>query len=369
MKHYSTHIFCTPEVHELPQAYTSEIASLLDGVKSNHSFYGQGVIGENIIGDKKDTFQSRYRKLSMNDCFELCQRIRKTRKDIDEHPDSFVVILTHKENDLKWFSATDGRNIYINVKDLELYSGNQTRYPIAFQILENIFQSICGIIYKENEIDERIHKRSHQCINDLCRQKSKIISKLKTASICIQCKDLARDNGISYEELEIFDTMLDSIKTPAIIKIKDEEENKKALIIDQSGQLQINGDLVKIDPLPFSFYVFFLQKNSAVNLLDLKKYVNEIALIYQKLKHKGEVRYKLSKLNIEKIRQKITSSREFIKNPEFSKIVSSINAVLESSIQPDLLNAFQLQSDGSSNYFIPIDKSLVKIDENFLLNK
>lgn len=58
MKGYSTHIFCTPEVHELPQAYTSEIASLLDGVKSNHSFYGQGVIGENIIGDKRILFKA-----------------------------------------------------------------------------------------------------------------------------------------------------------------------------------------------------------------------------------------------------------------------------------------------------------------------
>lgn len=317
MKGYSTHIFCTPEVHELPQAYTSEIASLLDGVKSNHSFYGQGVIGENIIGDKKDTFQSRYRKLSMNDCFELCQRIRKTRKDIDEHPDSFVVILTHKENDLKWFSATDGRNIYINVKDLELYSGNQTRYPIAFQILENIFQSICGIVYKENEIDERIHKKSNQCINDLCRQKSKIINKLKSAKVCDSCKQVANRNNISDDELEIFNEILESIKTPAIIKLSPSENESKPVKVDAKGNILINGILFDIEYQLRSIYILFLSHTDGITFDKLEKHVEELAKIYQKIKRKEKEIMVVSDAIIEKVRNIIVRGRHNQFDPSF----------------------------------------------------
>lgn len=362
MKGYRTHIFCTPEVHELPQAYTSEIASLLDGVKSNHSFYGQGVIGENIIGDKKDTIQSRYRKLSMNDCFELCQRIRKNIKDIDEHPDSFVVILTHKENDLKWFSATDGRNIYINVKDLELYSGNQTIYPIAFQILENIFQSICGIVYKENEIDERIHIKSNQCINDLCRQKSRIINKLKSARICDSCKKLANSKEISDTELEIFIEILESIKTPAIIKLNQYEKESKPVKVDANGNILINGILFDIEYQLRSIYILFLSHTDGITFDKLEKHVEELAKIYQKIKRKEKEIMVVSDAIIEKVRNIIVRGRHNQFDPSFYRKVNEINKELRKYIEPSIVESLLIKKDEHGIYSVQIDDSKIDID-------
>lgn len=365
MKGYSTHIFCTPEVHELPQAYTSEIASLLDGVKSNHSFYGEGVIGEEIIGDKKDTFQSRYRKLSMNDCFELCQRIRNNRNDINEHPESFVVILTYKENDQKWFSATDGKNIYINVKDLELYSGNQTRYPIAFQILENLFQSICGIVYKENEIDERIHKKSNQCINDLCRQKSKIINKLKSAKICDSCKQVANSNDISDDELEIFNEILESIKTPAIIKFSPSENQSKPIKVDAKGNILINGILFDIEYQLRSIYILFLSHTDGSAFNDIEEYVTELAWIYQKVRNKGKDIAYVSQVNIDRIRNIIVRGRHNQFDPTFYRKVSEINNELLKQLDQSIVDSFLIKKDELGVYSIKLDDSKIDIDTKF----
>jgi hypothetical protein len=366
MRPYITYIFCTPEVSETPQAFTAEIATLLDGVKSNHSFHGCGVISEEIIKDKKEDFKSIYRKISMGDFFEFCNRIRKTNKEIKE--DGFVVLLTNKENTQKHFSGTDGKNIYINVKDLELYSLNQSRYPIAFQVLENIFQALCGIVYQDDKIDERLHLKSKGCINDVCRQKSKIINKLKSASICDSCLTIAKSKNISDFELDIFNDMLESIKNPAVFKISQVNNTSKAVVINESGQLLINGVNIEIDALPLSFYVFFLQQETPIHLVDLKKYYSQIADIYQKIKHKGEFRYKTSITNKNRIKKKVVSSKDYPINPEFSKIVTNINSVLSKSIDPGLTNSLHLRSDGASNYSIPVDASIVEIHKNYLLS-
>jgi hypothetical protein len=365
MRPYSTYIFCTPEVSETPQAFTVEIATLLDGVKSNHSFYGCGLVPDKFIEHKKDDFNSLYRKFQMQDFFEFCKRLRDDNNEFQD--DSFVVLLTNKENTQKYFSATDGKNIYINVKDLELYSLNQSRYPIAFQILENIFQAICGIVYHDDRIDERLHSKSIGCINDVCRQKSKIINKLKSVSICENCRSIAKTNDIMSDyELEVFNDILESIKTPLVIKFEQNKKDEKPVIIDRAGNIFINGEILQLENLIRSIYIFFLIHNKGMTFDELGKHVNELAWLYQKIKNKGKKITVTAETNIEKVKSIILSGRHNQFDPTFYRKISELNNELKKQLNPNIVDAFLLRKDQNGIYMVKVDPSKIEVHSELI---
>jgi hypothetical protein len=367
MKPYVTYIFCTPEVSETPLAFTVEIATLLDGVKSNHSFYGCGVIPDKFIEDKQEDFNSIYRKIPMQGFFDICNKIRTINKDI--HDDAFVVLLTNKENIQKYFSATDGKNIYINVKDLELYSLNQSRYPIAFQILENIFQSICGIVYHDDKIDERLHLKSIGCINDVCRQKSKIINKLKSASICEDCKKIVITNELMSDyELGVFNEILESIKTPLVIKFEQNKKDEKPVKIDKSGNITINGNVIELENLHRALYIFFLIHDNGMPFEQLGQHINELAILYQKIRNKGKENIVLAETNIEKMRSVVVSGRHNQFDPTFYRKVSEINNELKKQLEPSIVNTLLLKKDETGVYRVKINDTKIDVDPNLKMN-
>jgi hypothetical protein len=367
MKPYSTYIFCTPEVSETPQAFTAEIAALLDGVKSNHSFYGCGIISQKIIKDKQEDFNNIYRKIAMDDFFEFCNQLRKTNKEIKN--DEFVVLLTNKENTQKYFSATDGKNIYINVKDLELYSLNQSRYPIAFQVLENIFQAICGIIYHDDKIDERLHLKSVGCINDVCRQKSRIINKLKSVSICEDCRSIVKTNDVMSDyELEVFNEIIESIKTPLVIKFEQNKKDEKPVKVDKGGNITINGNVIELENLHRTLYIFFLIHDKGKLFEQLGQHINELARLYQKIRNKGKEITVLAETNIEKIRSIVISGRHNQFDPTFYRKVSEINNELKKQLDPSIVDALLLKKDDTGVYRVKINDTKIYVDDTLKIN-
>jgi hypothetical protein len=362
MRHFNTFIYCTKEVSEVPEAYTREIEELLNTVKQNHIFNAIGEVPVDCIGDKKSIFDNEYANLKLQDSFSICESIRDTNHQID--PNSFVVLLTTKQNNLKWFSATDGKNIYINVKDLEKYSNNQSKYPIAYQIVENIFQSLCGITFDENILDERLHKKTTGCINDICSQKSKIIFKLKEGKICDDCKEIAQKNGMSDFEYDLFVELVKSISKPAAVRIESKRNEFKSIVVDDKGNISINGSNLEIDHLHRTIYIFFLIKNKGFSLTDLSEHIKEITEIYQKVKHKGNDIKVLSEVNIEKIRNIVVSGRHNQFDPRFYRIVSELNRQLKKEIDSTIVEEFLLTLHDEL-YCIKIDPSKVEINSKF----
>jgi hypothetical protein len=365
MRSCSTFIFCTPEVHETPQAFTTEVANVWEGIKSYIFFWGCGQVDNKSIGDKENIFKSEFRNLSMNDCFDICDRIRKSNVDIQEN--DFVVLLTNKKNNLNWFSATDGKNIYINVKNLELHSYNHTKYPVAYQILENIFQAICGIVFNNGVLDERIHKKPVGCINDMCFHKFQIIRKLKEGKICEKCQKMALNHGINDFDLELFQLLIEGIKNPALVKFEQRKGEEIPVKVDEKGYLFINGSLIELEALMRSIYIFFLIKQKGFVFSELDIHVNEMAWLYQKIRNKGKEINAVADTNIEKIRNILVSGRHNQFNPLFYKRTSEINSELRKQIDPTLVDAFLLQKSDDGLYSIKIDGSKVNIDSNFIL--
>jgi hypothetical protein len=365
MDTHSIFIYCTEEVHETPKAFTLEIANVFEGIKSYLFFYGCGLVDKKIIGDKESTFKSEYRALTMSDSFEICERIRESESNIQVN--DFVVLLTNKKNNLNWFSATDGKNIYINVKDLELHSYNHTKYPVAYQILENIFQAICGIVFNNGELDERIHKKPVGCINDMCFHKFQIIRKLKEGKVCEQCKKMALNHEINDFDLELFQLLLEGIKNPALVKFEQRKGEEIPVKVDEKGFLFINGSLIELEALMRSIYIFFLIKQKGFVFSELNEHVNEMAWLYQKIRRKGEVIKFVAETNIEKIKNILVSGRHNQFNPLFYRRVSEINNELRKQIDPVLVDAFLLQKSDDGLYSIKIDASKVNIDSKFIL--
>jgi hypothetical protein len=365
MNSYGVHIFCTSEVTEFPEAYTNEIADLLNQVKDNFAFFGRGYVDDALVKEFIPNIKDPYSGVPMNDFFELCKKIKTVYELTYEY--TFIVLLTNKNHNKNWFSSTDGINIYINVNDLERFSSNQSKYPIAFQIIENIFQARCGIVYTDDKLDEKLHKISEGCVNDICNNKLQIINKLKESKICRACKKMAIETGVRENELEWISEILKIIKARNHIRLEKTDRNKKIFKIDESGNITVNEKKLNIPTLPKAFYLFFIQQYQGTPPYKLKSYNKEIASIYQKLKHKGEFKYKLSKANIEKIKNYTTSTEQTL-NPNFYKIVSTINKTIDKEIDLNLVNLLYLQPNDSKLYFVSIDHSMTEIHPNFILD-
>lgn len=354
MKHYLTLIYCTPEVHEVPQAFCLELASLLKKTKGYFTFFGLGAVPEKVLNN--DLPQRRFDLHPISDFFSLCENIRRIDQDGD--PDVFIVILTKKNNTTNWFSATDGKNIYINVDNLNEYSYNELTYTIAFQILENLFQALCGIVYDQGRFHKALHTNTIGCINDICNDKTEIFNKLKKGTICKSCKLLAQQKGIDKEDLKMFQTLLTSIRNQAFEKLK--LQNVTLIEVDEKGNIVINRKELPIEYLPRSIYIFFLMQEEQIHFLDLKKYTKQIAEIYQIVRHNGLEVNKISKSNTEKIRKKVMAENEF------HKVVSSIKSQIGRALEPEVSQNFLLKPNGNGAYSIPIEKNKIKLPSKFL---
>ena len=122
--------------------------------------------------------------LSWRELFSLCRFYREVFKIED---DSFVVLLTKRKNALNWFSAVDeARNIFVHTAEWELYTNKNAKYPIVYQVVENVLQFLMKIDI-ENVPNEFVHEPLKGCMNDFCDDKSQIIIKLQTANICDTC--------------------------------------------------------------------------------------------------------------------------------------------------------------------------------------
>lgn len=129
-------------------------------------------------------FQNDY--FLWDDFFVLCSKYRSENNISD---DDFLVVLTELKNDSNWFSAfspTGERTIFIQATDWENYIYCEPSYPIAYEIVENIFQSM---VYQKigDEFWEFVHQEPIGCMNDMCGFKANISLKLRSADICGDC--------------------------------------------------------------------------------------------------------------------------------------------------------------------------------------
>lgn len=226
--------------------------------------------------------------------FYLCNFFRNTQDKLDT---DFVVILTSHRNEFNWFSATKNRNIFVHTDDWEILTKKENKFGVAYQVIENIFQSLIGSTYEVTEESANVHFKPIGCINDFCQDKATVILKLKTADICQDCIDAAHQQGMSNNSLLIFQSVLESLSAKFRALNVQNLVEPKPILIGKNGTITIGGKEIRLEPLQKTLFIFFLTHANGETLDSLPNYEDHLFKIYSKIR-KGAERSKIKSLTL-----------------------------------------------------------------------
>lgn len=143
---------------------------------------------------------------------EIFSELRRYRNDYNIAEDDTIVLLTGLRNNQNWFSTPNpegSKEIFIHTKDWENYIYCDSKYPIAFQVIENILQMLAFNV--NEDILGLYHEPPIGCFNDMVSFKPHISFKLRTADICKDCLDRMIEKevpiNIIKQSLKIMNTL------------------------------------------------------------------------------------------------------------------------------------------------------------------
>ncbi len=288
--------------------------------------------------------------LSWRELFSLCTHYRELSYI---ESDSFVLLLTQRKNGLNWFSAIDGdRNLFVHTAEWENYTKVNSKYPIAYQVIENIMQSLMKIdIY--DVPNQFVHEPLKGCMNDFCNNKHQIIIKLQTANICPDCVKKIKSEGVSPKIISQAKSIFNGIRNEFIFQEEEQSTEPVSLIVDKKGKILIPEYNLEINltPLFKTLYLFFLSKPEGVTVADLCDYKEELLAIYKKLRPTA------SKEDAESRISKLSHPLGDGFNPPRSHINRTITALLK---EP-LADFYRISGTAGNPYKIHVPRNLIDI--------
>ena len=288
--------------------------------------------------------------LSWRELFSLCTHYRELSY-IDS--ESFVVLLTQRKNGLNWFSAIDGaKNIFVHTAEWELYTKVNSKYPVAYQVIENIMQSLMKIdIY--DAPNQYIHEPLKGCMNDFCNNKKQIIIKLQTANICHDCIEKIRKEGVNAKILKQAKSIFNGIRNEFIFQEEEQSPDPVSLIVDSKGKILIpeyNLE-IKLTPLFKTLYLFYLSKPEGVTVAQLCDYKKELLSIYKKLR---------PSVSTEDAETRITNLSHPL-GDGFNPTKSHINKIITVLLKEPLADFYRISGTAGNSYKVNVPKNLIDI--------
>lgn len=294
--------------------------------------------------------------LSWRELFSLCKHYRD-RFGIDA--DGFVVLLTQRKNALNWFSASDGsNNIFVHTAEWDSYTNVNSKYPIAYEVTQNIVQSLMDIDMSTIPNDY-CHEPLRGCMNDFCYNKRQVIIKLQTANICEDCLERIRSKNIDNEIIRQVNGLFNIIRNEFIFQVSgsnnpvvEPKTEIQPLVVERDGRLilpMVNLE-IKMTPLFKALYLFFLSKPAGVTLSSLCDYNAEIINIYKKLR--PGVAEEDANRRIEMLTHPIGDG--------FNPAKSHINRII-SDLLPELAEFYKISGTAGGAYSIQLPRGLIDI--------
>jgi len=236
-----------------------------------------------LIDDKFENLDE-IKSLSFEDFFNIADKYRVIRSIPKE---DIVVVLSPIKHNRNWFSGVSNKNIFVNTQGWEYLTNNDSKYGIAYQIIENIFQLLVGIEYDTATTDPNIHHTSIGCVNDYCKNKLEVVSKLRNAYICYSCQQRAVSKNVNKAILSQIISTLQKIREGLMNfdLIKNIIEPLPTLV-SENGGVKIGDREISMAALPRSLFIFFLAHIDGINVVSLNNqlYKEEIWYIYHKLR-------------------------------------------------------------------------------------
>lgn len=350
-------ISSTPEVEK---SVVDEVFELLSKVPGPIEFLQLLSLSDEILEEFVNISLpiNKRSSLTFDELFEICSAYRRYYLHSESiTKNDFVVILTSAPNEHLWYSAFNSKNIFIDINDWEKYTGKNPKFGIAYQVMENIFQSLMNLNIKLGEVESEpnVHWHSIGCINDMCQDKSNIILKLRTADICDSCQERFINSGNSLEIGVHIQGEIENIRKGIVRKFLE-----KGDVRPKNIEVRKAGKIYKVyvegfnNPLDFeaisrTLYVFFLKNLEGVNQYDLNKNYDSLKELYFKIRRGGD----------ETTLKNLTA---FGDKSSFYSTVSEVNKTLNSTLGEALVE-FYLVKKVNDVYKISIDKDYINIDK------
>jgi hypothetical protein len=286
--------------------------------------------------------------LSWKELFELCKFYRKI-SNIKKN--DYVVLLTSRKNELNWFSHCDeNKNIFVHTKDWDYYIKAPEKFPIAYQVVENVMQNLMGLNLEVNP-SPYIHNEPLGCMNDFCQNKQQIILKLRTGDICRECLQKIQQEKIDDEIVNQVIGLFEVIRTQLLFKQGFTRNlNPKRVVITQEGKIFIGEKKINLNPLESTLFIFFLKHKEGISLNELQSHKQELLKIYKKIRPSAE-ESKIDEL-----------VKPYHENGTFSVNKSRLNKNLKSKLGEQLANFYYLDGNRGEAFKISISADFVDVD-------
>jgi hypothetical protein len=279
------HITSTPE-------YSKEnidaVASVLSQVPGELQFVAGEPLKINTLALENEKFENPdgIEYLTFEELFNFCKPYR-ILKSIPK--DEFVVVLTTIRNDRNWFSAFSNRNIFVDATGWEYITAKDSKYGIAYQIVENVFQSLMGLNINDVPNEPNIHLESIGCTNDMCNNKMEVVLKLRLGYICNSCLSRAFNNGVNQEIMFQIQSILYKLRIGLMdINLIKTELEPKIVHIKEKGIVKVGEKKLEIEALPDSLFIFFLYNLDGIESGTLHEQENKLLEIYRKIRTGGD---------------------------------------------------------------------------------
>lgn len=359
---------CITSTPEFSPDKLQEVVDLLSGIPGEMKF----IHSKPLTGNQAKKLNTKFENVNCIDnlSFEELFDYISDHRDIREvNEEDYVVLITSIRNNQNWFSAFNEKNIFVHGEEWDMISDVDSKFGIAHQCIENVFQSLIKLDI-DNVLEEpNIHMKSIGCINDFCGNKQEILQKLQSANICDSCFERAINNQISGNVLAHIVEILEFIRKQFVISRNFTRNLKpETVTVDSDGKISIGGHEIKMEVMPKTLYIYFLKNLTGLPTNKLCGEVGEFENIYSVLNPKNPDLLSVTKLCCNKINYH--GKVERIK-PTLETNRSKIKGALKKNLGELLCNKYSInlvKDNKDINLFkINLSQEVVSIDPTFLI--
>jgi DNA-directed RNA polymerase subunit N (RpoN/RPB10) len=272
-----------------------------------------------------------------------------------------VILITSIRNDQQWFSAFNKKDIFIHGAEWDLVSNIDSKFELAYQCVENIFQSLMDL-----KVD-KYHDPSIGCINDLCLHKPDILLKLQTGNICPACIQKSNEMGIENSIIKQIHTIINRIRVEFVLTL-DYFNNVQLdpVEVDEKGKIKIGDKPIKLDFLPRVMYITFLMNPDGILSSEKCEKYNLFLEVSELLKPtKDDHEKKSRELSIKKMccRRFVLYNVRYNDPPTFETYRSKIKTALKKALGENNSKLYCISLTEDNVFTINLREELVRLPE------
>lgn len=372
------YITCTPDFSDKT---LDNVISTLNSSQGPINFHSSEISDKELFNDHLEGFNDKS-NLTNNEFFQVCEKYRRSNKIAK---DAYFVLISDKRHSDNWFSAFREKNIFIIGSEWKSFTKKDYKYPIAFQVVECLFQTLCNLKIEEkigndwvglpfDKIDPNIHIERTTCVNGMCEYKSWISDKFIAGYICDSCYERAEQEIEDSLILNHIEGLLKYLRDEFTRRGNNPERAFLPIKVDENGEIRVGSQIIEMNAQRTAFYVYFLSSRDGIktdtigtkeNVLGVYGYYKSLDKISADL---GVIAGPLGWLPQIKINQ-LDSSDDFfdkkLSKANFERVRTEIKKSLKKVIGPAILKYYMIDNvkiEGNRLYKVELSHDKKKIN-------